>query len=168
MRSLTSAVPLGNDICGPPHCSNKRPHASPGFTAQEEEEEEEKGEARLKALSEGQRDKRPLALPHQVSATDPQLFHISVNLAVLWRSGRYAGLIDFRGPQGQSTMQFCGGNPRDCVKQEIAVMTTAISPPCQSDFVDVVGMSGAKQLDRRVPRPLAVAIDWKGEAARSP
>lgn len=27
---------------------------------------------------------------------------------------------------------------------------------------------GAKRLDRRVPRPLAVAIDWKGEAARSP
>lgn len=26
----------------------------------------------------------------------------------------------------------------------------------------------AKRLDRRVPRPLAAAIDWKGEAARSP
>ncbi|KAK2835984.1 hypothetical protein Q5P01_016468 [Channa striata] len=52
MRSLTSAVSLGNDICGPPHCSNKRPHASPGFTDQEEEEEEEE-EARPKALPSG-------------------------------------------------------------------------------------------------------------------
>ena len=49
VRSLTSAVSLGNDICGPPHCSDKRPHASPGFTAQEEEEEEE--EAQLMGLS---------------------------------------------------------------------------------------------------------------------
>lgn len=39
-------------------------------------------------------------------STDPQLFHISLNLAVLWWRSRYAGLIDFRGPQGQSTMQF--------------------------------------------------------------
>ncbi len=61
VRSLTSAVSLGNDICGPPHCSDKRPHASPGFTAQEEEEQEEvEEEARLSALYASQRETRPL------------------------------------------------------------------------------------------------------------
>ncbi|KAM7410555.1 hypothetical protein PAMA_001809 [Pampus argenteus] len=62
VRSLTSAVSLGNDICGPPHCSDKRPHASPDFTAQEEEEEEEEEEeaAQLRGLSAGQRETRPL------------------------------------------------------------------------------------------------------------
>jgi len=45
VRSLTSAVSLGDDICGPPHRSDKRHHASPrGFTAQEEEEDEEEEE----------------------------------------------------------------------------------------------------------------------------
>ena len=52
------------------------------------------------------------ASPGPGLSTDPQLFHISLNLAVLWWSSRYAGLIDFRGPQGRSTMQFWGGNPR--------------------------------------------------------
>lgn len=52
------------------------------------------------------------ASPGPRLSTDPQLFHSSLNLAVLWWSSRYAGLIDFRGPQGRSTMQFWGGNPR--------------------------------------------------------
>lgn len=38
VRSLTSAVSLGDDICGPPHATHKRPHASPGFKAKEEGE----------------------------------------------------------------------------------------------------------------------------------
>ncbi|KAL7832539.1 hypothetical protein SRHO_G00295570 [Serrasalmus rhombeus] len=32
----------------------------------------------------------------------------------------------------------------------------------------IISVPRAKRLDRRVPRPLAVAIDWKAEAARSP
>lgn len=51
VRSLTSVVSLGNDICGPPHCSDKRPHASPGFTTQEDKEEGK--EARLRAPAAG-------------------------------------------------------------------------------------------------------------------
>lgn len=46
VRSLTSAMSLGNDICGPPHCTDKRPHASLGFMARAEEEEEEEGQPR--------------------------------------------------------------------------------------------------------------------------
>lgn len=62
VRSLTSAASLGNDICGPPHRSDKRPHASPGFSAQEEEAEAEEAEeeARLRGLSASQRETRPL------------------------------------------------------------------------------------------------------------
>lgn len=52
------------------------------------------------------------ASPGPRLSTDPQLFHISLNLAVLWWSSRYAGLIDFGGPQGRHTMQFWGGNLR--------------------------------------------------------
>lgn len=52
------------------------------------------------------------ASPGPGLSTDPQLFHISLNSAVLWWSSRYAGLIDFRGPQGRRTMQFWGENPR--------------------------------------------------------
>lgn len=52
------------------------------------------------------------ASPGPGLSTDPHLFHISLNLAVLWWSSRYAGLIDFGGPQGRHTMQFWGGNLR--------------------------------------------------------
>lgn len=51
VRSLTSAMSLGNDICGPPHCTDKRPHASLGFMARAEEEEEEEEEAQPRGLS---------------------------------------------------------------------------------------------------------------------
>lgn len=52
------------------------------------------------------------ASPGSRLSTDPHLFHMSLNLAVLQWSSCYAGLIDFRGSEGRSTMQFWGRNPR--------------------------------------------------------